>query len=139
MTTPTATLPRSIPGRLLLALGIGLPVLGVIGYIVQLAAQRLLVPWYLPGAATLGVLLVAVALWQRRTMWRMLALVLVVLFAAAAWALPLASRLPAYAGPVESGRSFPAFVTKRADGTAFTQRHLEGDQGNVLVFFRGRW
>jgi hypothetical protein len=27
----------------------------------------------------------------------------------------------------------------RADGSPFTQRDLEGDQNNVMVFFRGRW
>jgi hypothetical protein len=122
-----------------LTFGLGLPALGVIGYIVQLAAQRLYAPWYLPGAATLGVVLIAVALWQRRTVWRILALALVGLVAVAAWGLLLTQRLPSYTGPVTVGKLFPAFTAKRADGTSFTQRDLQGDQDNVLVCFRGRW
>jgi hypothetical protein len=123
----------------LTALGLGLAVLGVIGYVVQLAAHRLWTPWYLPGAATLGVVLIAIALWQRPTVWRVLALLPVLLLAGAAWAFLLAVRLPAYTGPVAAGQPFPAFAAARADGTPFTQRHLQGGQGNVLVFFRGRW
>ena len=48
-------------------------------------------------------------------------------------------RLPAYTGPVAAGQPFPEFATQRADGSPFTQRDLEGDQNNVMVFFRGRW
>ena len=96
-------------------------------------------PWYAPIAATLGVLLIAVALWQARSVWRLLALLLIVLLAGAEWAFMLETRLPAYAGPVAAGQPFPEFTTVRADGTPFTQRDLEGDQNNVMVFFRGRW
>ena len=126
-------------GRLLLGLGLGVAILGVIGYAVQLRAHRLTTPWYMPGAATLGVVLVVASLWQRRTLWRGLALVLVLLLAGGAWAFVLVPRLPAYAGPVEEGQPFPEFTTVRADGTPFTRRNLEGNQDSVLVFFRGRW
>ncbi len=136
-TSPPA--PRRYPGRLLVALGLLLAALGLIGYVAQLAAHRLNTPWYLPIAATVGAALLVAALWQARSVWRILALVLVVLFAAAAWAFLLGTRLPAYAGPVAAGKAFPDFTTERADGTPFTQRDLEGDQDNVLVFFRGRW
>jgi hypothetical protein len=123
----------------LLALGLLLPVLGVIGYAVQLALHHLTMPWYLPAAATLGVILLAVSLAQRRTVWRVLALLPVLLVAVAAWALPLKARVPPYTGPVAVGEPFPAFTTTRADGTPFTRRDLEGDQHSVLVSFRGRW
>jgi hypothetical protein len=108
-------------------------------YVAQLAMHRLWTPWYLPLAATLGALVLVVALWQARSIWRILALVLVVLLAAGAWTFLLAARLPAYAGPVAVEKPFPAFKTARSDGTEFTQRDLEGDQNSVLVFFRGRW
>ncbi len=140
MTTAPASAPRRYPGRLLLALGLGLTVLGVIAYVVQIvAAHRLSRPWYLPGAATLGVVLLALAVWQRRTVWRVLALFLGLLLAGAAWAVVLGARLPAYAGPVAEGKPLPKFATVRADGTSFTEHDLQGDQDNVLVFFRGRW
>jgi hypothetical protein len=138
MTTSTPT-PRRFPGRLFLTLGLCLPVLGILVYIVQLWAQRLTAPWYMPIAATLGVLPLVIALWQTRTVWRILALLLVVLLAGAEWALMWQMRLPAYTGPVAASQPFPEFATQRADGAPFTQRDLEGDQNNVMVFFRGRW
>ena len=139
MNTTSTAAPRRYPGRLWLAVGLGLPVLAVIGYAVQIAAQRLTTPWYLPAATALGAALLIVALWRARTVWRVLALLVVLLLAGAEGALLLGARLPAYTGPVAEGRPFPAFETKRADGAAFTQRDLEGGQNNVLVFFRGRW
>ena len=138
--TPTSPVaPRRHPGRLFLALGLLLPILGVAGYIIQLQARRLIAPWYMPIAATIGVALIVVALWQARSIWRIIALLLVVLLAGAEWAFLLETRLPAYTGPVAAGQSFPAFATMRADGSPFTQSDLEGDQNNVMVFFRGRW
>ena len=139
MTASSPAAPRRFPGRLSLALGLGLPVLGLVGYAVQIANQRLTAPWYLPLLASLGVVFLVLALWQARTVWRVLALLLVLLLAGAGWAFLLALRLPAYTGPVAAGQPFPAFTTTRADGTPFTQRDLEGDQDNMLVFFRGRW
>jgi hypothetical protein len=139
MLTSSSPAPTRSPGRLLLALGLTLAILGVIGYVVQLRAHRLTIPWYMPVAATLGVALVVVSLWQGRTLWRVLSLLLVLLLAGAGWAFLLVTRLPAYAGPVEEGRPFPEFTTARADGTPFTRRDLEGNQNSVLVFFRGRW
>src|SRR5689334_22807038 len=110
MASPS-TSPRRIPGRLFLALGMALVVLGVLGYVAQLALHRLTLPWYLPISATLGVLFIVVALWQTRTIWRVLALVLVVLFAAAEWMFVLGGRLPEYTGPVAAANPFPAFTT----------------------------
>jgi hypothetical protein len=138
MATASAS-PGRFPGRLFLAAGLAIGPLGVLGYFVQLSMQRLSTPWYLPISATLGVLLIVVSLWQARTFWRILALVLVVLLAGTEWVVLLRARLPAYAGPVAADQSFPAFTTARADGTPFTQRDLAGDQNSVLVFFRGRW
>ena len=138
MTTTTAIERRS-PGRLLLAVGLTLAVLGVIGYVLQIRAQRLTVPWYMPIAATVGLLFVIASLWQGRTVWRVLAFLLVALLAGGGWAVLLMTRLPAYTGPVAAGQPFPAFTTARADGTSFTQDDLKGSQTSVLVFFRGRW
>jgi hypothetical protein len=56
-------------------LGLGFAVLGVAAYPVQLSLQRLMLPWYMPTAALLGVALVTASLWKRRTVWRVLALV----------------------------------------------------------------
>jgi hypothetical protein len=44
MIVPSVAAPRRRPGRRLLALGLGLAALGVIGYAVQLAAHRLTTP-----------------------------------------------------------------------------------------------
>jgi hypothetical protein len=139
MTMSSADVPRQFPGRLLLVLGPVLAVLGVIGYAVQMSLQRLAAPWYMPGLATLGVVLVVLSLRERRTFWRMLALAVVVLMAGAEWAFMFAMRQPSYTGPVKAGQTIPAFATTLSDGTTFTQNDLKGDQNTVLVFFRGRW
>src|SRR5205809_5453207 len=107
MTTSAPTTPRRFPGRLFLALGLGLAALGVLGYAAQIAAQRLKTPLYLPATATLAALLLVVALWRKRTAWRVAALVLVVLLAAAEWTFLLTTRLPPYTGPVAAGQPSP--------------------------------
>lgn len=130
---------RSRSGRRLVVMGAVLAFAGLAAYIAQVAAQRLMMPWYLPITATLGAALIVAALWQARNVWRLLLLVVVLLLAGAEWTFLLATRLPPYTGPVAIGQPFPPFATTRADGTAFTDRDLRGDQTTVLVFFRGRW
>jgi hypothetical protein len=122
-----------------LLIALVLPTLGLILYAAQLGNGRLVTPWYMPGLTTLGIVLLAVALQQARSLWRWLALLLLLLLGSAEWAFVLATRLPAYAGPAAVGKPLPEFVTATADGTPFTQRDLKGDQHHVLVFFRGRW
>jgi hypothetical protein len=139
VTTSSISAPTHFRGRLFLLLGLGLAVLGVVAFIVQTLLGRLMVPWYMPVLASLGVGLVIVSLGERRTIWRVLALTAVMLLAGAEWAILYAIRLPPYTGPITVGRPFPAFETTRADGTPFAQSNLAGDQNNVLVFFRGRW
>ena len=126
-------------GRLFLWAGLCLPVLAVAAFAVQIANAHLKTPWYLPVLATLAVVLVAFALWKRRTVWRWIALTLVVLFAGLIGAFLFMLRLPAYEGPVAAGKPFPAFATARADGTPFTEHDLQGSENHLLVFFRGRW
>src|SRR5689334_13258845 len=109
MTTASAAAPRGSPGRLFVALGLGLAVLGIAVYAIQLSTRSLMAPWYMPCLATVGVVFVAVALWQARSVWRILALLLTLLLAGAEWAFLLASRLPSYSGPVAAGQAFPNF------------------------------
>ena len=139
MTSSPIDTPDRSRGRLLLLSGLGLALLGVVGYVVLFSLENLKYPWYMPAMALLGVALVLTSLAKRRTIWRMLALVAVVLLAGLELAFLYAVRLPAYTGPIAVGRRFPAFEAKRADGTPFTQADLAGDQHHVLVFFRGRW
>jgi hypothetical protein len=131
--------PAGSRDRLLMLAGLGLAVLGVAAFAVQLYLGRLMLPWYVPAAALLGVALVATSLRKRRTVWRWLALVVVALLAAIEVLALNAMWLPPYAGPITVGRPFPAFEAKRADGTPFTQDDLIGDRHQALVFFRGRW
>lgn len=136
---PSAPVLHRYPGRRWLLLGIGVTLLGIAGYIAQMALEQLVTPWYMPVSGTLAVILVAFSLCQARSVWRWLGLVFVLFVAAADWFLILGSRLPEYAGPAEVGKPMPAFQTTRADGTPFTQHDLKGDQNSVLVSFRGRW
>jgi hypothetical protein len=130
---------RNTSGRLLAVIGAVLAFAGLAAYFAQVAAQRLMMPWYLPITATLGAALIVAALWRARNVLRVLLLVVVLLLAGAEWTFLLATRLPPYTGPVTIGQPFPPFTTTRADGTVFTDRDLRGDQTTVLVFFRGRW
>ena len=136
MITPSTARPR---GRLLMLLGLGLPALGIAAYAVQLWLHRLSVPWYMPAMALVGAALVVASLREKRTVWRVLALTVVVLLGGFEVMALNAMRLPPYTGPVAVGRPFPAFEAKRADGTPFTQAALAGDRHTALVFFRGRW
>ena len=139
MTTISTPATHRSRGRLFLLLGLGLAVLGVVAYLVQFSLQRLTVPWYMPALAVVGAVLVAASLWEKRTVWRVLALAAVVLLGGFELFVLNAMRLPPYTGPIAVGRPFPAFEAKLADGTPFTQDDLVGDQNSVLVFFRGRW
>lgn len=131
--------PARSPGRLLMLVGLGFAVLGVAAYAVQLSFRSLMLPWYMPAAASIGVACVVASLWKRRTVWRALAMVVVLLLAGFEIMVLYASRLPPYAGPIAVGRPFPAFEARRADGSRFTQDDLIGDQHHAIVFFRGRW
>jgi hypothetical protein len=111
-----------------------------VSYGVQLAFGRTDTPWYAPVLATLGAVLVLLALRRRRNAWRALALAAVASVAGFEWWFLLShARLPAYAGPVSAGGTFPEFRAARADGTPFTRADLGGDRATALVFFRGRW
>jgi hypothetical protein len=136
-----ATPPRTTVGRGLVLLGLLLGVGSVVGYGVQLFyLHSYAVPWYAPVASTVGVVLLAWSLAQRRTWWRILSVGFVALLAGVEWHFVIwGSRLPTYTGPVAVGQPFPNFRTTRADGTPFTDADLKGDRNTVLVFFRGRW
>ena len=139
MTSTISETPRPRSTAPLLTLGLCLPALGVLGYVVQLQMQHLWAPWYMPIAATIGVVLVAISMWKKPGVLRGLALLAVFSLSAAEWGLTVGLRLPAYTGPVAAGSPFPAFATTRADGSPFTHNDLQNGQDHVLVFFRGRW
>lgn len=130
---------RPTNGRRLLLLGLGVAALGGAVYAGQIAAHRLVTPWYMPVLATVGAFLVAGSLWQKVTVWRAASLVLMGLLAAIEWMFILGTRLPPDTGMVAVGQSFPKFETALSDGAPFVRRDLEGDENHLLVFFRGRW
>lgn len=66
-------------GRGLVVIGVVLAVIGIATYLVQVAAHRLFVPWYMPATAILGVVLIAASLWQTPTRSRIAALLFVLL------------------------------------------------------------
>jgi hypothetical protein len=134
---PPVSAPRS--GRALLLLGLACPLLGLLLYTLQLSAQRLFTPWYMPALSLIGLVFVFLAIRRRRVVWRRLAFLLVALVLGAQLTFLFMVRLPAYQGPLEIGKPFPAFQTLRADDSPFSQADLPGPQNTVLVFFRGRW
>jgi hypothetical protein len=120
-------------------MGLALAVLGIVIFAVQISRQRLAMPWYMPAMASLGVVLVVASLLERRTVWRVLGLLAILLLTSAEVALVYMSRLPPYTGPIAVGEPFPTFQASRSDGAPFTEPDLAGDRNNVMVFFRGRW
>jgi hypothetical protein len=114
--------------------------LGLALVMVQIRLGYLVVPWYSPVLATVGAVLLLAAVAQRRSIPRILGLVLLTAFAGLEWyALGWLVKLPDYEGPARPGEPFPAFRTALADGRPFTDRDLRDGTRRVLVFFRGRW
>jgi hypothetical protein len=127
-------------GRAFFWAGVFLCLLGPMLFAVEFSLKRLAVPWFSPALATLAVFCLIMAVVRRRTVSRWVALVLIALFAGIQWyGLAVFIKLPDYKGPVQVGKSIPAFQGKRADGSPFTNSELKGDKRHVLVFFRGRW
>jgi len=128
------------PGRSWLLVGVLVALAGPVANILLMFVAKILkATWYGPLLGTLGVALIIVALTRSRSGWRWTAVVFFTLLAGFQWWALFAMRTPAYTGPVKSGQPFPAFATALADGSAFTQADLQGDQNTVMVFFRGRW
>jgi hypothetical protein len=127
-------------GRWYFWLGIALCVLSPVLNGILMQMGHLSVPWYSLVLSTLGVGLLAVAVIQRAGIARIVFLTLFGLFCAFQWVLVIfISKLPAYEGPARAGDKLPAFTTKLADGSSFTEKNLESGAPSALVFYRGHW
>jgi hypothetical protein len=132
--------PHPKNGRLFLGMGILSAALGPVIYAVQFHNHNLGSPWYVPALATLGVVLIALAAGQSRSVWHHIAAGLATLFATFVWLMYwVVLAAPSYSGSVEIGRAFPNFETKLAGGRGFSQMDLQSEQDTILLFFRGRW
>jgi hypothetical protein len=137
-TTPSAG--QRSRGRAYFWAGISVCLLGLALAVVQFGLNYLAVPWYSPVLATLGAFLLVVAVARRRSIPRMVALVLVAAFAGLQWyVLVSLMKLPDYEGPARAGQPIFAFRNSLADGRPFTEEDLRDGSRHVLVFFRGRW
>ena len=131
--------PRTF-GRLLVALGIALCLLGIPLGILQFSQGFLFVPWYIPAISMIGALLVLAAFVRSRSIFTGILLVLTLAFAGLeGFVLGVAMKTPDYVGPARVGESMPSFATAYADGRPFTDKDLAGRQTTALTFFRGRW
>jgi hypothetical protein len=139
--TPVTARPSS--GRFYFWMGLALGLLGPLLYFLQMQAQYLSVPWYVPILGTVAAASVLLAALRTQGWWRLAPIVLFVLLGFLAFGewhfLLVDSKVPAYTGPVEVGKPFPAFTTTLADGSKFDQTSLKDEQATVMVFFRGRW
>jgi hypothetical protein len=138
MSNPETTPPRRWP---LFLLGGLLFVAGPVGVAIQyLALHHLTTPWYLPVLSTLGVALMALSVWQRGSVLRIVGLCVFALICAAQWfMIGYALRAPEYTGPAQPNQKAPAFTALRVDGSSFTQADLATGSPSVLLFFRGHW
>src|SRR5262245_34270874 len=132
---------RRSTGRGYFWAGLGACVLGFGLAVAQFAwLKRQVVPWYSPALATLGALLLLVAVTRRWSIVRGIALLLVAAFAGFQWLFLVSlAKLPDYEGPARAGRPFPEFRATYADGRPFTDADLRDNSRRVMVFFRGRW
>jgi hypothetical protein len=129
--------PRRQP---LFLLGALLCLVGPVIYSFQVWRAQLVVPWYLPALATIGVLAMGLSVVQRRGVWRIVGFAVFVLLCAFEWVFFLVlSKTPAYAGPGQPGRKLPEFAATYADGKPFSDKDLQGTGRTVMLFFRGRW
>src|SRR5262245_46782206 len=126
MTTTSTTTPAKAraPGRGYLWAAIGLCLLGVaINFVQFFVLKKFFVPWYGPAMSTLGVLLLILAVARRRSVTRVVALVLVAAFAGFGWYFLVSlAKLPEYTGPAQAGRPIPTFQTTLADGRPFSEK-----------------
>jgi hypothetical protein len=114
-------------------------VLGVAAAVIQFSLQIMKTPWYSPVLASIGAILLLVAVAKRRSIPRVIGLVLVVAFAGLQWYfLGVLMKLPDYKGP-EAGRPVPAFAATLAGGKTFQDADFRDGSRHVLVIFRGRW
>ena len=134
---PLSAPPRRLP---LYLLGTLLFIAGPVIYFIQFRMNRLVVPWYAPILATVGVVLILIAVMQRGGVIRIAVLVLLTLLCGLEWFfLVVGAKSPTYQGPAQAGHQLPPFVTTLADGKPFTNKDLETGTATALVFFRGRW
>jgi hypothetical protein len=129
-------------GGVYLWAGVAACLLGIALVFVQFSLKIVAVPWYTPILATLGVVLLLVALVQRWSRLRFVALLLVAALAGLEWygLLVLVNlKLPPYEGPAQPGTQFPAFTSTYADGRQFSDADCRDGSRRVMTFFRGRW
>lgn len=120
--------------------GLGVCVLALVLVGVQYALKQFVVPWYLPVLSTLGVLMLLVAVSRRRSVTRIMLLVLLGALTGFEWYFLISfSKLPSYEGPAQIAQRIPEFETTLADGRTFTDQDLADGTPTVLTFFRGRW
>lgn len=126
-------------GRAYFWAGIAACLLGVALIFVQLGLKHLFVPWYSPMLATLGVGLLLLSAAHRRSIPRVIALLLVTVLAGSEWYFLVSFvKLPDYAGAAR-GQKLPPFSATLASGRTFTEADLRDGSRRVMVFFRGRW
>ncbi len=103
-------------------------------------ASLLVTPWYVPIGGTLAALMVLSAIGRPRRWWRIGVALLCVVLAGLEWCFVLfLTVLPAYSGPVTSGRAVPAFHASLADGSEISESYFQQGKPTALVFFQGRW
>jgi hypothetical protein len=113
---------------------------GIVIYVVQFSLKQFVTPWYTPILGTAGLVFMAVSVWQRKGILRLIGFVLLGLFCGLQWYfVGFETKVPPYAGPARTGQELPAFSARLAGGMPFTNKDLGKETPTVLVFYRGHW
>jgi hypothetical protein len=114
---------------------------GPLTYAVQLGVlHQTVMPWANIVLPSVGVLIMALSLVRRFSIWRTLGFVFFLVLAALQWVFLLVmAKTPLYTGPAQPGSELPAFATKFADGRSFSNNDLGANDNTIFLFFRGHW
>lgn len=139
--SPTAKAVQKPRGWPLFLLGALVFFAGPAVYAVQFAGLRQTVmPWALLALTSAGVVLMALSLVRRFSVWRTIGCIGFMAFTGLQWAFFLViAKNPTYTGPAQTGAPVPSFAAKFADGRSFSNTDLTAGEDTVLVFFRGFW
>ena len=120
-------------------MGMFLVLVGWCFYVWRFSQANLVLPYYLPVIVTVGFGVMVRGFLQKRSILRVLGLILALLMTLVAWMIIFGLSLPKYDGPATVGATAPAFEAQLAMGGDFQASNLKDGKNRIIVFYRGIW